>query len=107
MPEYMTRKDRKKIESFHKIGEDVTLGAVIIDRNKCKGCGFCVKACAASCLELKDKKCRMVLDLPFCMSCGDCVAICPEDAIELTEFIQFKRFFRYLDRGKPEFPRKF
>jgi ferredoxin len=54
-----------------------------------------------------DKKCRMVEELPFCMSCGDCLAICPENAIELAQFIQFKRFFRYLDRGEPEWPRRF
>lgn len=107
MPEYLTRKDRKEIESFHHIGRDVTLGKVIINQEKCKGCGLCTKCCAAASLELADKKARMVQDLPFCMSCGDCVAICPEDAIELTEFIEFKKFFRYLDRGKPEFPRKF
>jgi ferredoxin len=103
----MTRKDKRRLESFHKIGEDVILGKVTIDRDKCKGCGFCVKACAAASLEVVDKKCRMVEDLPFCMSCGDCVAICSEDAIELVDFIEFKRAFRYLDRGEPEPPRKF
>ena len=107
MPEYMTRKDKRRIESFLKLGEDVTLGTVIIDHDKCKGCELCAKACAASCLEVVDKKSRMVEDLPFCMSCGDCVAICPEGAIKLVDFIQFHRFFRYLDRGKPEMPRKF
>ncbi len=107
MPEYMTRKDRKRIESFRNLGQDVTLGKVIIDREKCRGCGLCTKACAASCLEVVDDKSRMVEDLPFCMSCGDCVAICPEGAIELAGYIQFHRFFRYLDRGKPEPPRRF
>jgi len=108
MPEFITRQDKKIIESFHKIGEDVILGAVKIDQEKCKGCGFCTKCCAAGALEVTvDKKCRMITDLPFCMSCGDCVAICPEDAIELTDFIEFKRFFRYLDRGEPSTPRKF
>jgi ferredoxin len=85
----------------------VILGKVIIDRDKCKGCGFCTVACAAASLEVVDKKCRMVEDLPFCMSCGDCVAICSEDAVELVDFIEFKRAFRYLDRGEPEPPRKF
>jgi len=106
MPEFLTRKDKKKIENFLKIGEDVLLGKVEIDQDKCNGCGFCSKACAAAALEVVDKKCRLVLDLPFCMGCGDCVAICPKDAIELTNFIEFKHAFRYLDRGKPEPPRK-
>jgi len=108
MPEYLTRKDKKVIESYHKIGEDMVLGVVVIDRDKCKGCASCTKCCAAGALEIDvDKKCRMVPDLPFCMSCGDCVAICPEEAIELTDFIQFNRAFRYLDRGEPSPPRAF
>jgi ferredoxin len=107
MPEYLTRKDRRKIESYNKIGQDILLGAVRIDQEKCTGCGLCVGACAAGALKLVDKKARMDEVLPACMSCGDCVAICPEDAIELVEFIQFKHHFRYIDRGKPEPPRRF
>lgn len=108
MPEKLTWKDRCKVENFHKLGEDVILGAVKIDSEKCKGCGLCTHACAAAALEMDvENKCRMVKELPFCMSCGDCVALCPEDAIELIEFIQFKHTFKYLDRGAPEFPRKF
>jgi len=111
MPEFLTRRDRRRIESFHKIGEDVVLGEVKIDHDKCKGCGLCVGCCAASALELagerKARKSRMVDELPFCMSCGDCVAICPEGAIEITRFLRFERAFRYLDRGEPHPPRRF
>ena len=95
------------MESFQRIGEDVTLGRVQVAGDKCNGCSFCVQACPANSLELEDKKARMVEADPLCMSCGDCVAICPEDAIELIEFIQFKHYFRYLDRGTPEEPRRF
>jgi len=107
MPEYMKLKDRLKIESFRRLGQDVVLGVVAIDPDKCTGCGLCIRACAAGSLELNQKKARMTEVLPACMSCGDCVAICPESAIELKQFIQMKRYFRYLDRGKPEPPRKF
>lgn len=107
MPEYLTKKDRKKIESFKKIGEDVILGEVKINAKKCTGCQSCVHACAASALEVVEKKARMIEVLPMCMGCGDCVAICPENAIELIKFIEFKRFFRYIDRGQPDWPRRF
>ena len=111
MPEFLTRRDRRTIESFHRIGADVVLGEVKIDHDKCKGCGLCVGCCAASVLKLtgekKAKKSTMVDELPFCMSCGDCAAICPEQAIEITRFLQFKRAFRYLDRGEPYPPRRF
>ena len=62
---------------------------------------------AAAALEVVEKKCRMSDERTFCVSCGDCVAICPEDAITLTDFLGFKKFFRYLDRGEPEWPRRF
>jgi len=107
MPETITKKDRKKVESFNKIGEDVFLGEVKIQTKKCTGCGFCVNACAASALEVKNKKAQMIDVLPMCMGCGDCVAICPENAIELVKFIEFNLFFKYIDRGHPEWPRRF
>ena len=108
MPETLSKQDRKKIESFNRVGEDMTLGEVVIDQEKCNGCGLCVGACAAAVLELsKDKKARMVDVLPICMSCGDCVAICPEDAVKMTRYIQFHKAFRYLDRGEPLPPRRF
>jgi len=107
MPEFIKFKDRLAIEDFRKIGVDVILGSVEIDNDKCIGCKLCSKACAAAALEIVDKKCKVVDDLPFCMACGDCVAICPEDAIKQTGFIQFTKHFRYVDRGVPEWPRKF
>jgi len=108
MTQYLTFRERLKIESFLKIGEDVELGEVVIDGEKCTGCGHCAAACAASAIEVTDKTARLLVEgLPMCMSCGDCVAICPENAIKLTRFIGFKKAFKYLDRGEPLWPRKF
>ena len=50
------------------------------DRERCNGCGLCVKVCAASVLEMRG-------DLPvvargdFCFSCGHCAAVCPTGAV--------------------------
>ncbi len=107
MPEYLTWKDRRKIESFYKLGEDLNLGVVAIDQDSCSGCGLCVPVCVGRAIEMVDKKARMVTDFPLCMSCGDCVAICPENSVKLIKFFELKRSFRYLDRGKPEPPRRF
>lgn len=108
MPEHLGISDRMRIESFRKIGEDVILGQVRVDREKCQGCGYCVKVCPAASLEVVEKKARMITDdIPMCMACGNCTAICPDQAIELVRMIEFKKYFRYLDRGKPERPRRF
>ncbi len=107
MTEHLTVKKRIRIESFNKVGKDVTFGVVAIDRNACNGCGYCIKPCPAHVLEVKDKKARMVEDMPYCIACGDCVAICPEDAMEIVSFLQFNFHFKYLDRGKAGPPRKF
>ncbi|MBI2889481.1 MAG: 4Fe-4S dicluster domain-containing protein [Nitrospirae bacterium] len=95
------------MESFRKLGEDLTLGAITIDPETCSGCKLCVAACAAKAIEMVGKKAEVVKDWPFCMSCGDCVAVCLDGSIKVTRFIQFKRFFRYLDRGEPQWPRRF
>ncbi|MFO8058054.1 MAG: 4Fe-4S binding protein [bacterium] len=107
MPEFLNWKDRKKVPSFLKLGDEMMMGVVSIDPEKCNGCKVCNYACAASCLVVEDEKCRMVSDLPVCISCGDCVAICPNEAISITDYIMFSHFFKYIDRGEPEWPRKF
>ncbi len=107
MTERITIKQRISIESFKKVGKDVTFGAVVIDQNTCDGCGYCIKPCPANVIEVKNKKAKMVEEMPFCISCGDCVAICPKNSIEIKEFIKFKKHFSYLDRGNSEPPRKF
>ena len=107
MPELLIKKDRKKIEDIRHLEDDVKLGKVAINRENCTGCGYCIKACAAAFLEVLDNKCGITKDQTFCVSCGDCVAICPENAIKLVQFLQFKRFFKYLDRGEPKPPRIF
>ncbi len=107
MPEFMKLSDRITIESYNRIGDHILLGEVRIDPEKCKGCKLCVAACAAAALEMVDTKSRMVEGMAACIACGDCVAICPEDAIEITKFLEFKKAFRYLDRGKPSMPRTF
>lgn len=107
MTEFLTKENKRKVESFRNVGQDVILGKVVIDQEKCTGCGYCTRACAAYALEVVNKKCKMMDGTPFCISCGDCVAICPEGAVELREFIQFKYYFKYLDRGAPQPPRRF
>src|SRR5512143_3000438 len=107
MPRHLTFKDRWAIEDLRPESGDAVFGVVTIDRDSCTGCAVCARVRPANTLEIADKKSRMKANRPMCISCGDCVAACPERAITITRFIQFHKYYRYLDRGTPEFPRKF
>jgi nitroreductase/NAD-dependent dihydropyrimidine dehydrogenase PreA subunit len=52
---------------------------VVIDREKCTGCGSCVKICHEGCLSLVDGVAS--IDYGYCSTCSQCVAICPERAL--------------------------
>lgn len=51
------------------------------DRDKCIGCGVCVRRCQMDALELQDDK--VVLDSDRCIGCGLCVSTCLGDALSL------------------------
>lgn len=57
----------------------MTQKQVIIDTEKCIGCGMCGKVCVAHNLEIKNKKATTIMD--SCILCGQCSAICPKKAI--------------------------
>jgi 2-oxoglutarate ferredoxin oxidoreductase subunit delta len=61
-----------------------------IDKERCKGCGYCVEFCAQKVLSMsseigpKGYKLPQVGDSSKCLDCGFCQAICPEFAIKLS-----------------------
>ncbi len=57
---------------------------IIIDLEKCQGCGECVDICPMDVLEMQDDK-AVVVDLDECAGCLSCVESCPEEAIEVNE----------------------
>lgn len=57
---------------------------VIIDKEKCIGCGLCKKDCVGFCIDVKDGK--AVSKGASCILCGHCEAICPQGAIKITGF---------------------
>ena len=52
---------------------------VVVDREKCTGCGSCVKICHEGCLSLIDGV--AAIDRKYCSTCSQCVAICPGQAL--------------------------
>ena len=55
-----------------------------IDREKCNGCGACVRACHEGAIALVDGKAQLMRD-DYCDGMGDCLPNCPTDAIRFVE----------------------
>ncbi len=81
---------------------------IVVDEEKCTGCGNCVKACPPQCLEVYEKKARMIPGI-VCMSCSACVAHCEKDAISMHGFYNvesglFKTMLLHPEDGYPNVP---
>lgn len=57
---------------------------VVIDEEKCDGCGLCIPGCPEGALQIIDGKARLVSDL-LCDGLGACVGECPQGAITVEE----------------------
>ncbi len=57
---------------------------VIIDEEKCNGCGQCVTACAEGAIEIIDGKAKLISEV-YCDGLGACLGHCPEDAITVEQ----------------------
>lgn len=57
---------------------------VIINEDKCNGCGLCIDACHEGALKLIDGKAKLISE-SYCDGLGDCLPQCPTDAITIEE----------------------
>lgn len=56
---------------------------IIIDIERCNGCGKCVEVCPSGALYLVDDK--ATVDAALCSDCESCIAACPTGAIVCAE----------------------
>ncbi|PKM52246.1 MAG: ferredoxin [Firmicutes bacterium HGW-Firmicutes-7] len=57
---------------------------VMINEDKCNGCGLCITGCHEGALQLINGKAKLVSD-SYCDGLGACLPACPMDAISLEE----------------------
>ena len=57
---------------------------IMIDEEKCNGCGQCVPNCHEGALQVIDGKVRLVSEV-MCDGLGACIGYCPEDAITIEK----------------------
>ena len=61
-------------------------GKIIIDTERCKGCGLCVTACPKGCIVISEKSNKngyfpVETNNSSCTGCAMCAVICPEAII--------------------------
>ncbi len=71
-------------------------GSIVIDKDKCDGCGWCIETCEFGAMRLHLEN-RIVFACDFCNDLGgpQCVEYCPKKALKYTTLEQAAR-----DSGK-------
>ncbi len=57
---------------------------IVIDEDKCDGCGICAEACHEGAIQIIDGKAKLVKE-SYCDGLGDCIGPCPQGAITMEE----------------------
>ena len=52
---------------------------IVADKDRCTGCGLCVKICHEHCMVLTDD--TISINYELCSTCTQCIAVCPQQAI--------------------------
>ncbi len=57
---------------------------IVIDEEKCNGCGLCAKACAEGAIKIIHGKAKLVSEI-YCDGLGACIGHCPQNAIKIKQ----------------------
>lgn len=65
-------------------------GKIIIDTERCKGCGLCVEVCLKNCIVISNSSNKngyfpAQANNTDCTGCANCAIICPEAIIEVYQ----------------------
>ena len=74
--------------------------SVLVNADRCVGCGLCTKDCVSGAITLKDGKAAVTGE--GCIFCGHCEAICPNGAVSLTGFQESSEEYEKQTRLDPE-----
>ena len=58
---------------------------IIVDNEKCIGCGECVDICPEEVYELQDDK-SVPVNAEECVGCESCIEVCEQEAIIVREY---------------------
>ena len=62
------------------MSETKLLHSVRVNKDKCIGCGKCMRACPTKAMRVRPQKAS--INYERCIDCGECLRVCPNDAIE-------------------------
>ncbi|MHC5053529.1 MAG: nitroreductase family protein [Planctomycetota bacterium] len=81
--------------------------STVIDRERCTGCGLCVKVCPAGTLTMEDG--RAAVTGASSMGCGQCAAVCPPGAVRVGsldehafDFATIRSIDEWVPWGEPD-----
>lgn len=60
------------------MGSSQFFHSVTLDKDKCRGCTYCIQRCPTEAIRVRDGKAKIIKER--CIDCGQCIRICPHHA---------------------------